>query len=151
MAYAADTTVTISRSKDEIERIVTRYGATAFMIGWAAGGAAVRFDMRERRIQFLLHLPDVESFRSTPTGQSRSASAAKAAADKEHRRLWRALGLVIKAKLEAVESGIVTFDQELGMHFVLPNDQTVYDAVRPGIEAAYEHGDMAPLLQIGRG
>lgn len=150
MAYAADTTVTIARSKEEIEKIVTRYGATAFMIGWATGGAAVRFDMRGRRIQFLLHLPDPDSFRSTPSGQSRSASAAKVAADKEHRRLWRALALVIKAKLEAVESGIVTFDQELGMHFVLPNDQTVYDAVRPGIEAAYERGDMTPLLQIGR-
>lgn len=150
MAYAQDTTVPVSRSKDEIEKIVTRYGASAFMVGWSGEAAAVRFDLRGRRIQFVLAMPALEAFGRTEKNRARTAAEAKAAMDKEHRRLWRALCLTIKAKLEAVESGIVAFDQELGMHFVLPDGSTVYEAVRTGIEVAYERGDMAPLLQIGR-
>ena len=41
------------------------------------------------------------------------------------RQRWRALNLAIKAKLEAVESGIVTFDQEFLAHIVGPSGQTV--------------------------
>lgn len=34
MAYASDTSVPVDRSKAEIERILERYGASAFMYGW---------------------------------------------------------------------------------------------------------------------
>jgi hypothetical protein len=36
-------------------------------------------------------------------------------------RRWRALLLMIKAKVEAVESGVVTFEDEWLAHFVLPS------------------------------
>ena len=44
----------------------------------------------------------------------------KGAHEQERRRLWRALLLNIKAKLEAVESGISVFDEEFMAHIVLP-------------------------------
>ena len=64
----------------------------------------------------------------------------------EERRRWRALVLVIKSKLEAVASGIVTFDEEFMAHIVLPDGQTIGQAMLPQIEAAYDAGTMPPLL-----
>lgn len=149
MSYAQETTVPVSRSRDEIERTLTRYGATAFASGWQPQAAAVQFDMRGRRVQFVVPLPGADAFVRTPTGRARSASQARAAMEQEHRRLWRCLALVIKSKLEAIESGIVSFDEELAMHFVLPDGTSVAQRVLPGIEAAYDRGDLRPLLAIG--
>lgn len=58
------------------------------------------------------------------------------------------MALVVKAKLEAVSSGIVTFDQEFFAHMVLPNNRTVFEEAGPAVTAAYESGIVRPLLQI---
>jgi hypothetical protein len=62
------------------------------------------------------------------------------------RQRWRALALAIKAKLEAVESGIATFEEEFMAYIVLPDGQTVGEFLSPQIEAAYSSGRMPPLL-----
>ena len=62
------------------------------------------------------------------------------------RQRWRALALVIKAKLEAVESGITVFDKEFMAHIVLPDGKTVGEHMLPQIESSYETGSMPPLL-----
>lgn len=62
------------------------------------------------------------------------------------RQRWRALALVIKAKLEAVESGITTFEEEFLAHIVMPDGMTVGNHVRPTIQAWYSGGQMRPLL-----
>jgi hypothetical protein len=54
--------------------------------------------------------------------------------------------LVIKAKLEAVEGGITTFEDEFLAHIVLPDGQTVAHHVRPRIEAVYSSGEVQALL-----
>lgn len=59
-----------------------------------------------------------------------------------------ALALVVKAKLEAVESGISTFEQEFMAHIVLPNGQTTGQWMIPQIEAAYKTGTMPALLPM---
>lgn len=63
--------------------------------------------------------------------------------------------LVVKGKLEAVESEIVTFEEEFLAHLVLPNGQTVGSEVRPMVAQAYETGIMpafsALALPAGEG
>jgi hypothetical protein len=54
--------------------------------------------------------------------------------------------LVIKAKLEAVESGIACFEEEFMAHIVLPDGRTVGEHVIPGIAQAYETGNVPALL-----
>jgi len=54
--------------------------------------------------------------------------------------------LVIKAKLEAVESGISVFEDEFMANIVMPDGRTVSEHVRPRIATAYESGEMPPLL-----
>ena len=56
----------------------------------------------------------------------------------------------IKAKLEAVASGIVTFEDEFATHMVLPDGHTVRDHLMPAIEQAYATGRVSPILAIGR-
>lgn len=149
--YAAGTEVSSDRSRAEIERTLVRYGASAFSYGWEDGRAAIQFDKDGRRIRFILPLPDRDdrAFTLSPTGRARTAAAASAAYEQAVKQRWRALALVVKAKLEAVEAGIVSFEQEFMAHMVLPGGRSVYETVAPAIEHAYATGDTRPLLQIG--
>jgi hypothetical protein len=153
--YAKDTSVSSEASRAEIERTISRYGATQFAYGWAGERAMVQFVLHERQIRFVLPLPDQmdRQFALTPErGIRRTPKAQKAAWEQAVRQRWRALHLVVKAKLEAVESGVVTFEQEFGMFVVLPNGQTVGEQVIPAIEQAYLTGSFTPsLLQIESG
>ena len=152
--YAADTSVSADASRGEIERTLRRYGADGFAYGWEGTRASVMFVMNGRRIRFVLQMPDRHSreFTHTPArGTPRSSSQAEAAWEQATRQRWRALALVIKAKLEAVDSGITEFEDEFLAHILLPNGTTVGEHVRPGIEQAYESGTMPPLLAIGMG
>lgn len=144
--YAAGTEVPSYQSRADIERTLARYGADQFIYGWDPDQAVVGFRMEDRQIKFLLPLPDRASFRLTPTGRSRSPGQRDAEYEKAVRQRWRALGLVIKAKLEAVESGISEFDDEFMAHIVLPDGRTVGQWARPQIEQVYQSGGMPALL-----
>ncbi|MPV51043.1 hypothetical protein GCG21_13710 [Pseudactinotalea sp. HY160] len=145
--YAKGTEVTSSRSREEIERTLLRYGADAFAYATSRERAMVEFSANGRRIRFLLPLPDPSSpqFTRTPTGRERSATAARDEWEKGTRQAWRSLALLVKAKLEAVESGIVTFEAAFLAHTVLPSGSTVADEVEPQIRDAYAGGQVAPL------
>jgi hypothetical protein len=56
--------------------------------------------------------------------------------------------MVVKAKLEAVESGIVTFEDEFLAQTVLPDNRTVGESVAEPIKRAYIEGHVRPLLQL---
>lgn len=149
--FAASTSVPSDRSRAEIEKVLTRYGADEFGYATNRSGARIQFTAEERVIRFTMPLPDRQAreFTHTPTRDTpRSPTQAEAAYEQAVRQRWRALALVVKAKLEAVESGIVTFEQEFLPHILLPGGQTVYEAAAPGIEAQYLGGAPAPLLQL---
>jgi hypothetical protein len=119
------------------------------MYGWANDSAVVAFEMHGRRIKFVLPLPDRGSseFTHTETGRLRkSLDQVERAYEQAVKQRWRALALVIKAKLEAVETGITEFDEEFLAHIVLPNGTTVGQFMLPHVATAYESGDMPPLL-----
>lgn len=153
MAYAEATSVPSERSRGEIERTLARYGAEQFMYGWNAANALVGFVVRGKQVRFVLPMPDRQSreFICTPTGRPRSATQAEQAYEQGVRQRWRALALVIKAKLEAVETGIVTFESEFLAHIMLPNGQSVGDWIEPQVDQAYDTGEMPALLPAIRG
>lgn len=146
--FAENTSVSSEKSRAEIERTLSRYGADGFMYGWADGNAIVAFRMNSRHVKFVLPMPDKsdKEFTRTPTGKQRSRAQQESSYEQAVRQRWRALALVIKAKLEAVESGITVFDDEFMAHIVLPDGQTVGGWMRPQIARAYEQGGMPPLL-----
>lgn len=150
--YAETTSVGSDRSRAEIEATLARYGATSFMYGWDEHRAIVGFISNGRQVRFLLPMPDraAKEFTHTPAKNLRRTPAqAEQAFEQAVRQRWRALSLVIKAKLEAVAAGIVTFDEEFAMHFLLPNGQTVGEWVTPQIERVYADGGMPALLPAG--
>ena len=147
--YAEKTTVSSDKSRADIERTLSRYGASGFMYGWQASRAVLAFEMAGRRVQFLLPLPDRNSHAFTHTAARntpRSPEKAEAAYEQAVRQRWRALALVIKAKMEAVESGITEFEEEFLAHIVLPNGNTVGQFMLPQVATAYETGKMPALL-----
>lgn len=140
--YAVGTNVTVARSRGEIEHLLVRYGADQFMSGYDSHRAAIEFRMQGRRARLVLPLPAQEEFAQTANGHRRSSSAAAAAWEQATRSRWRTLVLVLKAKLEAIEAGIVSFDQEFGLNVVAPDGRTLGEIVVPQIEQAYEQGLM---------
>lgn len=146
--YAQGTTVSAARSRAEIEETLERFGATGFMSGQQDRQALVMFEARGRRIMFRMVLPsaDEKRFRLTPTGKDRSVEATRKEYEAETRRMWRSLAMSIKAKLVAVSDGVETFEQAFMAHVVMPDGLTLGDHVAPRIAAAYESGEMPPLL-----
>jgi hypothetical protein len=140
--YAKGTTVDASASRHEIERTLTRYGATAF--GYAvedtaeSSRAAVSFVAHGRQIRMLVTMPSKTERRFTHTpsrGVPRSKSAALAEWEQAGRQKWRALVLLVKALLESVESGIVTFEEVFLPFTIIPGTgRTVSEQVLVELE-----------------
>ena len=156
-AFAAGTVVSVAKSKAEIEDLLTRYGADGFAYMQDAARAAVLFSVLGRRVRFILPIPAKDEARFTHrkpkaswrSPEKRTELQALAEWDQEHRRLWRSLALVIKAKLEAVRSGIVTFENEFLAHMVMPNGPTVGEGIAPALLEMHERGKQLPLLPGG--
>jgi hypothetical protein len=147
--YAENTSVGSDRSRAEIERTLQRYGATAFGYGWEAGQAQVMFHIANRRVRFRITLPDSESpeIKFTPARRyERSKEQQEEALEQAVRQRWRALALVIKAKLEAVEAGISTVEEEFLAHIMLPDGSTVGEWAEPQLKEIYQAGGMPALL-----
>ena len=104
--------------------------------------------MLERQVRFEIAMPSREDpdICETPTGRERSATQVESAVEQAVRQKWRALALVVKAKLEAVESGITSFEEEFLAHILLPDGSTVGGTMIPQIAVAYETGRMPALL-----
>ena len=148
MTYARNTTVSAIRTRNEIEETLERYGADGFAYAAQGNLATVIFAMANRRIRFVLELPDPEDFRYTNHSppRERSDRAQREAYDQACRQRWRALLLVIKAKLEAVTAGISTIETEFLANIVLPDNTTAGEWMLPQIDRAYRTGEMPPLL-----
>lgn len=156
--YAEATTVTVEKSKAELEALIKRYQARKVMTGYDEDQrlAVIQFEMRDRRVMFRLRLPapGADEFQYDGRGYQRSSAAATKAYEQEERRLWRSLLLVIKAKLESVDSGIESFEEAFLSQLVIPGTGGTYgDFAVPQIAHVYATGElpaMLPALGPGR-
>lgn len=153
MTYAENTTVPVGQSKTEIERTLSRYGASKFFTGWDADQAVIGFSMEDRFVQFHLPMPQRDSFTRTPGGQPRHRSAQiDKAWEQAQRSAWRALLLCVKAKLESVESRIETFEEAFLAHIMVADSNggstTVGAVMIPKMAESYE--GKQPLLALPR-
>lgn len=133
--YAKDTDVTVDKSLTDLRKVVQRYGANefGFFDGESAGG--VMFSLKGIRIKIAMKLPAAADYRKNRTGAVMGTTQAKQAHEKAIRQRWRALVLVVTAKLEAVESRIETVEQAFMPYLLLPDGKTtVGEAVLGQIE-----------------
>ena len=147
MPYAAQTRVPISKTKTDIEELLAKHGAAGFGYVTEGDRAMVAFNMSGRRIQLMLVMPSVDDFARTPRKARRTAAAQQSAWEQACRQRWRGLLLIIRAKLEAVESGITTLESEFLANIVLPDGGTVGQRLVPQVDEAYATGSMPPMLE----
>jgi hypothetical protein len=123
--YAARTTVTPQKSRAEIESVIKRYGATGFNSGWQGEDVRVEFLCKDRHIRFVMREPQSEQAK---------------------RQKWRALLLLVKAKLEAVDAKIVTFEEAFLSDIVMSDGKTVWERVREPIALEYSQRKLTSLI-----
>lgn len=58
MAYAEKTSVSVAKSKADIEELIQKAGAGQFVSGYKDGIAIIGFSLADRQIRFSLPLPD---------------------------------------------------------------------------------------------
>jgi len=138
MAFAKGTAVPVSKTRGEIEALVERYGANRFASGWQddVDGvlcAAISFVARGRLVRFKLRMPTKDDLRATlkkKLGWRLTETRLGQEMGAEQRRRWRFLLLVLKAKLESIESGIESFDEAFLANIVTDGNLTVYEAIK---------------------
>lgn len=153
--FARDTSVSVAKSRGELEDLVHRAGGTKFGSMYEDTRAVVLFELGQRRIMFELPLPARDAF-AVRTVRSRRVKATpeqqQHAWEQACRSKWRALCLAIKAKLVSVETGVESFEQAFLAQIVVPHEGR---AVRFGqlatkaIAEAYTGGTLPPLLGSG--
>ena len=148
-AFAAGTEVPTEKTRMEIERTLLRYGATGFAFASSGLRYRIEFAAHKRHVRFELTMPKLDDDRFIGPrdgwrGPSDSLRLARWQA--EERRLWRALLLGIKAKLEVVASGMAVFEEEFLANIVMPDGRTAGQHAIPAIARAYESGRVVGLL-----
>ncbi len=107
----------------------------AFAYGWEGTRSVIQFAAEGRRIRFELQLPareEPEFVRTQGRGPQRSPAEAEKAWEQACRQRWRALALVVTAKLEAVAAGISDFEEEFVAHVLLPDPGRLVVCRSPG-------------------
>lgn len=147
--FASGTTVSVEKTKGEIEALVNKAGAEAFLSGSKPGQSMIQFSLKGRIIRFSLPLPDRNDKKFQRCGryntQQRSPEAAYNVWEQACREKWRALFLSIKAKLYSIETGIEQFDSAFMAQIVMPDGKTMEELCVPLISQAYENGRMPDM------
>lgn len=156
--YAQDTSVSVERSRAEIESTLAKYGANKFGYMTDETSAMIGFVMNDKAIKFVLPLPNPNGEEFTvitrmwggrPTGKTatRRPEDARRLWEQACRSRWRSLNLCIKAKLEAVAAGITTFETEFLAHIVTPGGKTIGQRLLPQLDGMQRDGKW-PALQL---
>jgi hypothetical protein len=147
--FASQTSVSVDKSIAEIRSILSRYGADQFIHGEdsSRGQAIIGFRVGGKSIKLYLPLPHKKQFMVSPAGrQRRDMGAVEKAWEQACRQSWRALALIIKAKLEAVAAGITTYEQEFLPNLLLPGGDTIYERMAKGLPDAIAGGKLPILI-----
>lgn len=150
--YAKKTTVGTDRTRGDIEKTLMKYGATGFMYMWKGNDAVIAFEFNKYHVRLNVPMPDKDDprFTQTPTGRKRkNVEDMLKVWEQSSRQRWRAVLLIIKAKLEAIDCGIRTFEQEFMGDFVLADGSTVSEKMLPDIQKSIANGRMPSLALPG--
>lgn len=159
--YAKDTSVSVEKSRAEIESTLARYGAERFAYATEPGRAAVMFQIKDPAtntilsIRMTLPLPAKGEKRFTHCKvnsyklRENRPEAVNRLWECACRSSWRALCLVIKAKLEACACGISTVEREFLADVMTPSGQTIGEMVRPQLADMSASGKVPRLMLTG--
>lgn len=134
--YAAETEVPVERSRSQIETLLRTRKVEGYHTGWDATRDIIEFLWQGKQIRFTLPRPKPEDYRTTRAGAWRNERQIHQALEQADRQRWRALFLVIRAKIEAVEANLSIFEEEFLAFIVVPGrNQTVGEIMVPRLKA----------------
>ena len=133
--YAEGTKVTVESSRGEITGILAKHGVTR--MGWMASpeGDELMFELHGGQYRLSIIKPTLQGVREqyeAEGGRWNLVYDPQAKVDGEWRRRWRANVLLLKAKLEFIDSGDTTLDRELLPYRVLKDGRTLEQAIVDG-------------------
>jgi len=136
--YAKTTRVPISRSKAQIEETLLRYGIDEFGMGVSPRGDGIIFKKDDHLYKINVPNPDRNGFTTDVMYEQ------------ARRQRWRILLLSIKAKLEEIEAGLISFDDQFLAYMALPDGSTVGDFMRLPENAKRLSKTQMPKLLVGK-
>ncbi|WP_344299355.1 hypothetical protein [Sinomonas flava] len=139
--YVRGASLTCSDSQSEIEAVLLAAGAAGFRCVSQQGRAVLAFSSGGHRFRIVLPLPG-------PSAPGGLRPYRRSAPQEDARRRWRQLAQLIRAKVDAVEAGIASFDEEFLAYIVMPGGGTVFEAAAPRIATAYD-GREGPAAVAG--
>jgi hypothetical protein len=153
MRYASSTEVSSEKSQAEIKTTLQRYGANKYAFLEESSRSAIMFELADRRLRFVLPLPNRTADEFVFRTRNGEYTSNTYPIDQQHKRWeqacrqrWRALALAIKAKLETVESGIASFEEEFLAHIVMADGRTIGEHIVPQVPQLCVTGALPPML-----
>lgn len=120
------------------------------MSAWdTEGKVAIGFRRDNRMVRMMVPMPRKDDKRFTnktyagrPAHAQRPKAKAQELWEQACRERWRAVLLIVKAKMEAIDVGVSMFEREFLADILLPNGGTVEELMTAQIETAYTSGSM---------
>lgn len=125
MAYAEHTKVPFIKTIADTLAMVRKAGAGQVGQFEEPNRITIMFSMEGRQVRFTVGWDDSE---------------------RSQRQRARALMLVIKAKLESIESGVETFEEAFLANIVMADRRTVYERVKNDMAIEYQSGEPTMFL-----
>ena len=133
--YAKNTTVSVSKSKVQVQDVLMNYGIDEFFFGTSPRGDGIGFKYKDKIYKHNVPMPNYEDYRTD--NQYEQAV----------RQRWRIFYMSLKMKLEEIQSGGVSFEDQFLAMMVLPNGTTVSDFMKlPENLAKLQKSEMPHLL-----
>ena len=152
--YAEGTTVAPGKTIEEIQSLLIHHGADAFAqhLDVTRGIAGFMFTLRGLAYRVVMRLPDPADDELTHTPverRRRTDDQVQKLWEHEIRRRWRSLALLVKAKLVAVDEGIVALEEEFLPYVVLASGQSIAEEALPRLQEAVRCGQMPTPSLLG--
>lgn len=126
--YAEGTKVTIASSRAEIMGILAKHGVEKQATAVGPDGDQIIFELQGKQFRLSILKPTLAEIRRMyPNAYDEQAKM-----DGEHRRRWRANVMLLKAKLEFIDSGDTTLEREMMPYMVTSGGQTVGELLASG-------------------
>lgn len=148
MAYAEGTSVSVEKSVAEIITAIRKHDGNQIAQLDDDLRYVIGFSMYKRQVRFVVQFKPLadKAFERDGRGSVRDAVGRRNQWEQHRRQRMRALLLVIKAKLESVESSVETFEQAFLANVVTADGKTVHEQLQAQIAGQYDGGAVAPLV-----
>lgn len=115
--YAKNTTVPVARSKQNIEELLVSYGIEESFSGRSPRGDGIGWKYKSKVYKMSVPVPSKEDKTDKQYEQ-------------EVRQRWRILYMSMKMKLEEIDAGVISFEDQFLAQMSLPDGSTVADFMR---------------------